>query len=249
MSRKTLAQLLILSFGIILVLSSLFIPKPSCGNSITLNTVLLSIGCSIISVVIINYIEYLITLPERETIKNVNSWGLKSIYKTRAKMNDDTNKLLEKAKELDIAVYGAKNFLNFQGVLLKERLKKKMIMRILIPIKDSCYISQREKDENATAGEITKTISDLCKWVSLVKNELKLSDDFLMIKQYNCLPIESIMRIDEDLFVGPFMVKKPSQQTMAYRYHHGGTGYDYYLDYFNEIWDDPDISSVVNSGS
>jgi len=240
MNRKQLAQLLISLIGVIFVILSFL----SHGNYI--NIVFLSIGCSIISVVIINYIEYLITLPDRETLRSVNSWGLKSIYETRAEMNKYTNKLLLSAKELDIAVLGAKGLINYQGNLLKERLKQKMIMRILIPRIDSEFIAQREKDENAITGEINKTIHDLMNWAKLTVEELKLSSGSLIVKQYDCLPIESIIRIDNDLFVGPFMVKKVSQLTMAYHYRKGGKGYDYYHKYFNEIWLDSTISKAVN---
>jgi hypothetical protein len=246
MSKKELSQIIILLIGLLLVVFSFFIYRNINENNITVNTVLLSIGCSIISVVIINYFEYLITLPEKKTIININNWGLITIYDTRSKMNDDTNKLLSSAKELDIAVFGAKGLINYQGGVLKERLKKGMIMRILIPVKDSEFIKQREIDENVTNGEITKSINDLCNWLSSVKKELNLSEDSIIIKQYKSLPIESIMRIDKDIFVGPFMVKKISQLTMAYHYQQGGKGYDYYRKYFISIWNDNAISDFVS---
>jgi len=246
MSKKCLSQIIILLLGIILVILSFLFNGNTSDKNITINIVFLSIGCSIISVVIINHFEYIITLPEREIIINVNAWGLSSIYETRAKMNEDTNKLLLSAKELDIAVFGAKGLINYQGEVLKKRLKEGMKMRILIPNKDSAFIEQREKDENAANGEITKSINDLHNWVILTKKELNLSEDSLLIKQYNCLPIESIMRIDNDIFVGPFMVKKISQLTIGYRYHQGGKGYDYYQKYYNSIWDDDNISCSID---
>jgi len=186
MNRKQIAQLLISLIGVIFVMLSFLSHRND--NNIDINIVFLSIGCSIISVVIINYIEYLITLPDRETLKSVNSWGLKSIYETRAEMNKYTNRLLLSAKELDIAVLGAKGLINYQGSLLKERLKQKMIMRILIPRIDSAFITQREKDENAINGEINKTIQDLINWAKLTAEEIKLSGGSLIIKQYDCLP-------------------------------------------------------------
>jgi len=246
MSKKELSQIIILLIGILLIVLSFIIKRNTDDNSITVNTVLLSIGCSIISVVIINYFDYLITLTERKTIINVNKWGLTTIYETRQKMNDDTNKLLELAKELDLSVMGAKGLINYRGKILKERLKQGMIMRILIPVKDSAFIKQREIDEEATSGDITKSINDLCYWLSSVKKELNLSENSLMVKQYKSLPLESMMRIDKDMFVGPFMVKKLSQLTMAYHYHQGGKGYDDYKEYFNSIWDDNTISDFIN---
>ena len=244
MRKRAWAQIVILLIGIVLLLLSFLIKRNENGNN-NINVVFLSIGCSIISVVIINYIEYQAALPERNIIRDVNTWGLISIYKTRSKMNEDANKLLETAKEFDLAAFGAKGLINFKGELIKLRLKQGMVMRILIPKNKSSFIKQREKDENVKQGEIAKTIDDLSIWVKTTKNELNLDETFLSIKQYSSLPIESIMRIDSDLFVGPFMVKKVSQLTIAYRYHKGGEGYDYYYKYFNDIWNDNKIATSI----
>ena len=62
---------------------------------------------------------------------------------------------------------------------------------------------------------------------------------FLVTKQ------GTIIRIDKNLFTGPFMIKKISQLTMAYRYKQGGIGFDYFHKYFNDIWNDNKISKRI----
>jgi hypothetical protein len=247
--RKNIVQILIFLLGFILILLAIFFTSTPAGNSdtsISINTILLSIGCSIISVVIINFVEYHITLPEVNVLKFIDSWKLVAIYDTRQAMNAETNKLLEKAEELDIAAFGCKGLINYQGDVLKNRLRKGMKIRFLVPDKDSDFIKQREVDEKATLGEIKKTIEDLILWIKDVRTTLNLADDQIEIKKYSCLPLDSIMRIDSELFTGPFMVKKVSQLTMAYQYRSGGRGYTYYSNYFNEIWNDSSISSYVS---
>ncbi|EKL9827949.1 TPA: hypothetical protein N2935_000339 [Vibrio parahaemolyticus] len=251
MKRENIVQLLILLLSIILILFANYYPTNPSGDNvekISINTVLLSIGCSILAVVIINFVEYHITLPEVNFMKVINSWKLVSIFKTRQEMNTVTNKLLLKSEELDIAALGASGFINYQGDVLKERLKKGLKIRFLIPHRESNFISQREKDEMAQEGSIKKAISDLVEWVETTKKELNLSDSAIQIREYSCLPIDSIMRIDNNLFTGPFMVKKKSQLTMSYQYKKGGDGYEYYNKYFEDIWNDVNITNPVKLG-
>jgi len=246
--RQNIVQCLILLVGIVLILVAMMYTTESQNNqinSMALNTILLSIGCSIIAVVIINFVDYHITLPEKEIMQFVNSWKLANIFETRQEMNQITNQLLKNVEELDIAALGSSGLLNHQGQVLKKRLSKGLKLRFLVPIGSSEFIIQREKDEKVMIGSIKKSIEDLIDWASETKKELNLNDSSIQIKEYSCLPIESMMIIDKHLFTGPFMVKKQSQLTNAYHYKKGGKGFDYYKNYFEDIWNDNKISSLI----
>ncbi len=246
MKRENIVQLLIFLLGIILILFACFFPtKTSDGNMERISTVLLSIGCSILAVVIINFVEYHIKLRELNSIKIISDWKLIAIFKTRQEMNSVTNKLLSKADELDIAALGSSGLINFQGNILKERLRKGLKIRFLIPSEISGFINQREKDEMVQDGYIKKNISDLIQWIKETKEELNLQNSAIQIKEYSCLPLDSIMRIDDNIFIGAFMVKKKSQVTMAYQYGENGYGYNYYKDYFEDIWNDKSITNSI----
>ncbi|MBH0087659.1 hypothetical protein [Pseudoalteromonas sp. NSLLW218] len=230
MKRQNIVQVLILLLGLILMLSAFIVE-----NSNT-NTILLSIGCSIISVVIINFVDYHITLPEKKTTEIVNNWKLISIFETKQSMNKEANICLEKAKKLDIAALGCKGLLNYCGDTIKERLNDGLEIRFLIPKKHSAYIHQREKDEGASKDEINNNLEFLVSWSTKTIKDLDLNPSQIVIKEYDHLPIESIMKVDKNLFTGPFMVDKVSQLTMAYQYRKGGIGYEYYEKYFDSIW-------------
>ncbi|WP_324041065.1 hypothetical protein [Aeromonas caviae] len=251
MKRKNIVQFLILLIGFIFVLGATIMQSdasvPDSGASTSnWGTILLSIGCSIIAVVIINFVEYQIILSEVNTLNIVNAWKLVSIFETRAKMNDETNKLLQTANEIDIAALGSKGLISSQGDVIKRRLENGLKIRFLVPERSSHFISQREIDENATPNEINNNINRLVSWVESTKRELGLRDDSIVIKEYSSLPMDSIMRIDDNIFVGPFMIGQLSQLTMAYQYKKGGKGFQYYHDYFNKVWNDTAITSPVN---
>jgi hypothetical protein len=251
MKRKNIVQFLILLIGFIFVLGATIMQSdasvPDSGASTSnWGTILLSIGCSIIAVVIINFVEYQIILSEVNTLNIVNSWKLISIFETRAKMNDETNKLLKTANEIDIAALGSKGLISSQGDVIKSRLVNGLKIRFLVPKRSSNFISQREIDENATSNEINNNINRLVSWIESTKLELGLRDDSIVIREYSSLPMDSIMRIDDNIFVGPFMIGQLSQLTMGYQYKKGGKGFQYYHDYFNKIWNDTAITSPVN---
>lgn len=250
MKRQNIVQIVILLIAIIMVLVATFcLPSSDLSNNTStelgVGTILLSIGCSIIAVVIINFVEYQITISEVTTIKIINNWKLVSIFSTRQEMNTATNALLDKATEIDISAFGCKGLINYQGDILKKRLKNGLKIRFLVPDKESDFIKQREIDEDAVGGEIKNTIEKLIEWVEVTKRDMNLGRNQILIKQYSCLPMDSIMRIDGNLFTGPFMIKKVSQLTMAYQYKKGGEGYKYYSDYFNSIWNNDDISTPI----
>ncbi|AWX99756.1 hypothetical protein A8139_06950 [Marinomonas primoryensis] len=250
MKVRNIVQVIIFLVGVVLILTAmLFRAEASVEGekNISVNIILLSIGCSVVAAVIINIFEHYLTLPEVNLLRFLSSWNLVNIFETRSDMNKVSNELMKKAKEIDISSLGNKSLINYQGDLLKNRLRDGMKIRFMVPDKDSEFIKQREIDENATAGEIKNNINYLIDWVRLTKNELNLKNDQIEIKMYTCLPIESIMRIDNHLFVGPFMVKKISQLTMAYQYKKGGNGYHYYKTYFNDIWKDENISQKIEN--
>lgn len=250
MQRQHIVQFIIFILGLLcLAMSFLFDASSINGHGLAINTILLSIGCSIMAVVIINIVDYYITLPEITTKNIVLSWKLVSIYETKQDMNRKTNELLKSANELDIAAFGCSGLINYQGNTLKKRLKKGLKIRFLIPDTTQEFIKQREIDEGAVEGSITTSINALITWVDKTKKELSLTDECILIKKYSCLPMDSIMRIDGQLFTGPFMINKLSQLSMAYQYKKGGKGYDYYNDYFNEIWYNSFISKHVGNNN
>jgi len=53
------------------------------------------------------------------------------------------------------------------------------------------------------------------------------------------------MRIDKQIFIGPFMINKISQLTISYEFISGSKGFNYYKDYFNELWNNPGLTADV----
>ncbi len=49
-------------------------------------------------------------------------------------------------------------------------------------------------------------------------------------------PLDLYFRVDNHVFIGPYLYGKTSQQTITYEFGKGGNGYTYYTKYFEDLW-------------
>ncbi|MEL5898512.1 hypothetical protein AAGC94_10580 [Clostridium sporogenes] len=112
-----------------------------------------------------------------------------------------------------------------------------MKLKILTISLESEYLKEREKMEKGTTGEISKSIIDLKKWIEELKKDEKHFKQ-IEIKYYDTLPLDLYFRLDKKVYIGPYLYGKQSQQTISYSFDKGGKVYEYYKDYFNDLWSD-----------
>lgn len=171
----------------------------------------------------------------------INTWGIKEVFETRQKMNVRLNEIWnELTNELDIIGFGLKSFRDAQTNSINEKTKKGLKLRILTINPYSSFVKQREKDELLTEGSIKKTIIDLKKWVDKLK-EKSSNPNNIQLKFYNSLPLEFYWRQEDNLYVGPYLYGKGSQQTVTFEYQKGTKGYDFYRTYFEDLWSNDDF--------
>lgn len=177
---------------------------------------------------------------QRENSIN-NVWGLKEIFETRQKMNVRINEIWDDlTNELDIIGFGFKSFRDAQTNSMIEKVKKGLKLRVLTINPFSPFVKQREKDELQIIGSIKKTIIDLEKWITKLK-ENSNNQDNVQLKFYNSLPIDFYWRQEDKLYVGPYLYGIGSQQTITFEYQKGTKGYRFYRNYFENLWENEDF--------
>lgn len=234
--NATLVNEIIAAIGIIVIISSQFISAKSEWR-----TVLVSIGCSLLASSIVTFLssKYLTRISRVKDI--IQHWGLEGIYETRQAMNRSTDEVLNQSEnELDIIAFGLRSFRDAKTKIIKEKVKRGLKIRIITLDPSSEFVTQREKDEKEVSGQIGKTILDLIKWVDDIKKESPDPKN-ISIKFYNSLPQDFYFRIDNHIFFGPYLYGKASQQTISYEFKGNSVGYEYYKDYFDELWNDPEF--------
>lgn len=243
-------NLVIFLIGIILVLfgllTNLFETKKIFSVDLSLiQSILISVGTSIIASGIISFLLVKYIYSYQDSLRNiVDEWGVRRID-IRADLNPDINKKLESMDTgMDIIAFGMKNFLSVQGDLLKEKINKGCRIRILTINPDSQYVQQREIEEFELEGQIKNSIKYMIEWAKSVKDEVH-NKNLISVKIYNGLPQDMYQKVDEFVYVGPFQYGRPSQQTIAYSYIPKSKGSEYYISYFNKLWDESSYSTKI----
>jgi len=243
-------NLIILLIGIILVLLGLLTNIVDSEKIFNIDlsliqSVLISVGTSIIASGIISFLIVKYIHSYQDSLRNiVDEWGMRRID-IRSDINPDINEKLQSMDTgMDIIAFGMKNFLSVKGDLLIQKLNKGCQVRILTINPESPYIKQREKEEFELEGQIKNSIDFMIEWARSTKNNLSNSD-LISVKVYDGLPQDMYQKVDEYVYVGPFLYGKPSQQTIAYSYIPKSKGSKYYISYFNKLWNDENYSKKV----
>jgi hypothetical protein len=238
--NSRLVNALILLLGIVLVLLS-FLGESSSRTSI----VLLSVGASVIAAGLVSFMISLYSIESWASYDDVAKWRLTGIYKTRAAKNSYADeKLAACLEQIDIAAFGLKSFRDASTELVRKKVRSGVRIRILCLGPDSPYVSAREKSENEVPGQIRGTIIALQEWIRELQT-LASENQQVQLKYYDSLPLEFYFRIDQTLYVGPYLHGYGSQQTITLEFEQPGMGFEYWQAYFDTLWNDGHFASVA----
>lgn len=229
--NKYLINIIIILLGIVSTILGVVIPNA------TADQILLNIGLSFVSSGIISMITIVaIDSNENEDDKELADWGMEQIYTTRSEMNSHTATVFPTIKkEYCQIAFGVKSLRDAYDSLFMDKVKHGLKVKFITMHPNSKFLAEREIIENKQVGEIRKTIIDLIKWIEKLQNNAKNSNN-IQIKFYDSLPLDFYCKIDDNLYVGPYLYGKESQQTISYRFSPHGKGYKYYINYFDTLW-------------
>lgn len=221
-------------FGFILISILIGVSKP-------IGVVLISIGTSIVASSIVVYLSSKYLFKQNKIKDIIEQWGLINIYRTRAEMNLSCNLELDKVNDrIDIIAFGLKGFRERHSTLITQKVKRGLKIRIISINPNSNFLMQREKDENEIEGQIKNTIIKLNEWIDELKtHQVQLGQ--VQIKFYDTLPFDFYFRIDNNIFIGPYLYGVSSQQTISFEFSNNSQGFEYYTTYFESIWNDTNL--------
>lgn len=233
--KSLFAALGIIVVGIVLCLISAKANAPW-------DVIWLSIGCSLIaSGFVILMHDFFV---ERKKVSELEEWGIEKIYSTRAERNAEADPNIENARYcIDGIAFGLSTFRTMYGKKIEQLLKKGVQIRLMTMDPDGQFISFREEEEKECPGGIKDTITEMVKWAdSLNQNNSKGK---IVIKAYKSMTLDYYWRVDNDLYVGPYWYGYKSSATITYKFAAGGRGFLHYGEYFEKLWDDPNLCRVL----
>ena len=159
-------------------------------------------------------------------------WKIINIYPSRSIANLTIDAYQEKAKKrIDIIAFGLSSWRQAKEQLIDDMLNRGVQIRI-ITIDPNCDIlKMRDRAEGKAEGATKESILQLREFFKQTNKREKV-----VIKYHQQLPLDFYFRVDDHVFVGPYIYGKESQQMITYEYEKGGEGFDYYSDYFEKLW-------------
>ncbi len=223
-----IASLVLVVFGILGILADLFWWH-------SLANVFLNISCSLIASGLVLFFTAIFIDFSKEYIV-WSEWKLEKIFKTRAEKNTESDPKFERhnIKQLDGVAFGLKSFRCNREKDVLTCMQRGMNVRFLVMDPTGKFVQQREREENAYEGSIAKSIYDLIEWAEKLNRQSNRGK--IKIKFYDCMTLDFYWRMDDELYVGPYMLNAESQQTITYKYVKGGKGFDFYADSFESLW-------------
>lgn len=206
-----------------------------------LGTIFLSVGTSVFATALVTEISAGYLLKSQRLEKLVSSWRLHGLYTTKADMNTiDANQALRQCKgSIDIIGEGLSSYIAAQGDTLRSKILNENVKVRIISCDSDAMLRQRAQDEGRgwdEGGTAVQKVKALDQWVSKIREELGENADHLQIRFHSSYPGLSYLRIDGILFVSTNLWRKPSQLSLAMSFSESGTGYCYFKDYFEDIW-------------
>lgn len=183
-------------------------------------------------------------LPEESNeSQELQEWGIRRIYQERSNIEIEL-KGKHPHEHLDFIAFGLSHFIskNSDQDIVATKVKKGLIIRILTLNPYSRYVFEQEKLENNR--NIKNEILELERWVNNINNYHQSNDktrNQIQIKFYDELPLNFYCRVDDKVYVGPYVPDKPSGKNITYQYDFYSSGGRWYSDLFERIWNSNSI--------
>ncbi|WP_156158869.1 hypothetical protein [Methanosarcina siciliae] len=180
-------------------------------------------------------------LSTKEETSYLKSAGLVNVFSSRSvSIEVEYSKRLEKmSKNLDVIGFGLSHFRRDYGKKFIELSGKGKVRILLIDpefhLNEGKSISDlRDIEENQDIGSIRSQVKDFIRDYKKLK-EILNSDNF-EVRVYNCLPSVNIFRIDNEMFIGPYLINRDSRRTVTVLVNSTGELFEQHMEHFEEIW-------------
>jgi len=217
----------ILICAIILLLGFVLILFPSGG------IIFKSIGTSLIAGGIISFLSLwyqYIQEREEEKFENISTAGLDYVYPKRDL--DRYDKLIKELSNcIDITGYSLRGFFeSFRDIVIeKVRKNNRIKIRILVVDYNSVFSKEREKMEGYSEGTFKDSVKKIKFYFSKYPNNIE-------IRKINFQLTSMIFRIDNVMFIGPYLFQRPSKPTVTFELDINGWLFKVFETEFDELW-------------
>lgn len=196
--------------------------------------------------VLVSYVVLSDELVQRYEV--VSKFGIRGIFKGRSvSMREEYESRLDSARhKIDLLGFGQRAFREDFGSSFESWVSRGVAIRILLldpqfPAGNWQVSTQRDAEENNSKGDIGRDVEGFLK----ATRELRSQNQNFEVRLYRTLPSINVLRIDDELFWGPYLMGTPSRNSPTILVGRGSV-YDTMAEHFDTIWSDPSLSVAVD---
>lgn len=209
------------------------------------------IGASVVATGITNIVIFVhVRFADdlRVRFESLQVAGISRAFPGRSlQIRDEYEKRIINASEIEIIGFGLARFREDFESRFAEWSKNKSIKILLIdpefPSRQHSYASQRDIEEGHSSNTIE---NDVNVFIAKYKENMDIVKSHFLIKYSKTLPSINYFRIDDEIFWGPYLVKKPSRNMPTFIVNNPGYLYNALKTHFNDIWNDPALSRPID---
>lgn len=234
-----------------LVIQTALITVGICLVVLVKGKVSLAIGTSLIAGAAAGYALFgyvLLTDRWSRRVEALLDVGLREVWLHRSvRMKPEYDERLDAAREaIDLLGFGQRSFREDQAQNFAVWLARGVTVRILLldpeyPSAEHPFASQRDREEGG--GSIG---GDVAAFLREVKKQRLHEHDRFCVRLFRCLPTLNVFRIDDELFWGPYLLRRQSRNSPTLLVARGGPLFDAILSHFDAVWQGDGFSAEVN---
>lgn len=244
--NKVVSYVIVGAFGVALIVSC-FLMSPNTDN---LHEMAMSLGTGLVTDIVIMVLLWALVPDLSGQEEDLRDWGLVSIFAERREVKAVSREHLPK-HELDVAAYGLKHLRDdINTAKLVKRVQRGLDIRALIPRPHSTDVDARQRlEENA---DLSAELGELILWLQEVKEQAEKNGSQckgrVSFQMYEGVQLDFYLRCDDDIYVGPYMPKESSGNSITYQYRADSPGGKYYAGLFKDVWEGRRGVSIVADG-
>ncbi len=206
----------------------------------------ISIGCSLLAS---GFILLLTVFVIDERKDELSEWKITRIFEKRSQKNTESDPLIKTLKageDIDGIAFGLRTWRTDNYTDILNALNKGVKIRLITMDPTSDFTTQRSREEGQNE-DISKSINDLIEWANDINQ--KSTAGSVQIKGYKCMTLDFYWRINDVIYVGPYLLNKDSKNTITFKFQKDGKGFNYYHKYFEELWKSSELTQLVEKKS
>ena len=201
-----------------------------------------SVGSGLLTTGIAGWSLYLyVRLTEhlQQRLEVITEAGVMNVFRHRSvRIREQYDYRLRKASHVDLIGLGLSSFREDYAREFDQWSRRARVRILLIdptfPTQAQSLADYRDLEEGGTKGKIR---SDVEAFEAEISRNTNIDRKRFEVRRMRTIPAINLLRIDNEIFWGPYLMSQPSRNTPTLLIHSGGFMFDDLLQHFEATWE------------